>query len=122
MAKQIIFDGESGLDVLNALNGNFTELYGALNFPIQDEGVAGNSQVVVPENTLIMGILVRPDSGSPVLSIGDSPGSGNMLGSQEVSDILPVQMFWPMLTGGNIYLTLAGGTVSISIIVIKNVF
>lgn len=120
--KQIVNNGDKGLVARTKINSNFSELYGALNFPLQLEGITGNATQVIPTNCLMIAILVRPDAGSPVLALGTSPGQGNVLGSQEITDEIPISALIPFLTGGTIYATLSGGTVSIAFITINNVF
>lgn len=122
MSQQVVNNNDSGLVSRTKINANFTELYGALNFPLRLLGISGNSTLVIPANTLLLAIVIRPDSGAPVLSLGTSPGGGDILGSQAIPDVIPMLSLIPFLTGGTIYATLSGGIVDVFFLTISHVF
>lgn len=115
---QYIANGEPGLDVRNALNSMFTELYGAISpyQPIILLGVDSNYNLPVPANYFITNIYIKPVSGAITLNIGTSPNGGEILPDMLIDYTLPIAANLDFPTPGNLYFTLSGtGTLNITI-------
>lgn len=118
--QQIINNGESGLEVRNALNDNFTELYSSLIIPIKLT-VTGNQTQAISQNTFITTISLTPSGGTPTLDIGTTNGGGEILPSMPITSFTPivVQLYFP--TAGILYFNLSGvGSVNVRIDYIPN--
>ena len=76
--QQVISNAESGLACRNALNDNFTELYGAFSIPIRLPNVTANTQVTIPANSLLLSVSLFPVSGAPAINIGTTPNGGQI--------------------------------------------
>lgn len=122
MAQQQITNLEQGLLVRNALNSMFTDLYGALAFPFKLLNITGNAEQQILAGTFIPWIFILPVAGAPILQLGTTGGGDEILSQQPVTDFIPMQANQWFGATGNIFATLSGGTVSIVIIPILNVF
>jgi hypothetical protein len=121
MAQQFIENGESGLDCRNAINGNFTELYNALNPPIFLFAVLGDvSQDFLP-NTWVERVFLRPIAGFPVIRIGTTPGGNDILDDFYVEYPAPILVQQYFSVSSTIYFTwLEDGELNIRIDLINN--
>jgi len=128
MAQQLIQNLESGQDARNAINGNFTELYGAVNLPIKFPNQSANWQYPIAPNTLINAIFVQWSFGDPVIRIGYTPGGNEIIDDTPITvdmaqDPLPVDVKRPIgVDGSQLYFTIAGGNVNVSMLSILNLF
>lgn len=122
MSQQIITNLEGGLPVRTALNNMFTDLYGALAFPFKLVGIAGNAEQQILSGTFIPWIFILPVAGAPIIQLGITGGGEEILAQQPVTDFVPIGANQWFAETGTIYVTLSGGTVSVCIIPILNVF
>jgi len=128
MAQQIINNLEQAPAVRAALNGNFTELYGAIPLPVKLPNQAANTNYPIPPNTLIQFILIQWAEGDPVLRIGTTAGGNEIMDDTPITvdmaqDPLPVNIMRPIgVDGIQLYFTIAGGNVNLSLFMLKNIF
>lgn len=119
MAQQIILNGESGLDVRNALNDMFAELYGlVLGYtPIKLTNVIANTIQAIPGNTLVAQIALIATSGTPTIRIGTTPNGIEIMDDTVIDgtdqQLLQVQEYF--LTAGNLYITFTSGSGALNI-------
>lgn len=122
MAQQIVQNQESGLNARNAINDNFTELYGVSNLPVKLIAVNANTTVDFQAGSYISGVSIVPVSGSPIINIGTTPNGGQIINNAitEFEFIEPGVYFTSLTT---IYITFTGtGSVSIRFDYIPNYF
>lgn len=122
MAQQTILNGESGLNVRNALNENFTELYAAVipYQPILLLNVSANYNQPITAGTFVTDIYIKPVTGSITLNIGTSPNGGEILTDTLVNYTIPIQAMQNFDVSGNLYFTLTGtGSINICIYYVK---
>jgi hypothetical protein len=124
MAQVTINDGDTGLNVRNALNGMFTELYGNITQPLKFKGQAANFSTTIPANTFVSALFVALAAGGPVtVRIGLTPN-----GTEISGDISPDGTGLEVGANQNfpvdtlLYFTITGGMVNIRINVIPNFY
>lgn len=124
MAQQIIDNLEGGTAVRTALNAMFAELYGSLTFPTKLGVLSANAEQPIPSNTVIQFIFINPVSGSPVLDIGTTANGGEVFPSAIITGFTPITSFDMLNRTGisNLFFTLTGGQVEITIVTIPNIF
>lgn len=122
MAQQQIVNLEQGLLVRNALNSMFTDLYSALAFPYKLLNISDNAEQQILAGTYIPSIYILPVAGAPILQIGITGGGEEILPQQPVTDFIPISAGQWFAATGSIFITLSGGTISVCIIPILNVF
>lgn len=124
MAQQLIQNSESGLDVRNALNGMFTEIYGLLSGqqPIKIQGASGNLSQAILANTYVVDMQIRPLSGTPTLRVGLTPNGQEIMVDTVINDAQPVVIQLYFSTAGLLYFTWTSGIgqVNIRINIISN--
>ena len=120
--QTIINNGDSGLNSRNAINANFTEIYGALVIPTRIQNVNSNTQFAVIANTFIEYIAFSTISGNPVVRVGTTPN-----GFEISSDINPgnfnlisLQQYFQVST--ILYFTISGGAVNARVGLINNFY
>lgn len=123
MAQQIIAIGETGQNALNAINGNFTELYGNITQPLKFPGQAANFSTIIPANTFVAALFAVLVAGAASVAIGLTP-NGTEISPAITPDanglqVLAEQYFANSTT---LYFTITGGTLSFRINVIPNFY
>lgn len=121
MSQQIISNGEGGLSVLNAINGNFTELYGALVFPIKLGALSANAEQQILANTFVQLILIGYNAGAPTIRIGTTGGGNQILPDTVISQFTPLSLMQGFTTTQILYFTISGGSISITLLVNPNI-
>lgn len=101
---------ESGLNVRNALNEMFAELFGAITVPIVVENITHNTEIVgIPGNTFIDSIAINAGSDT-TFQIGTTSGGQDILSSTELLgfQLFITQIYLPTTT--NIFITFTSGS------------
>jgi hypothetical protein len=101
---------ESGLNVRNALNGMFAEIYGSLTTPIIVENISGNTEISgIPAGTFIDSIAINTATNTTI-KIGTSSGGNDILDSIAISgfQLIVIQTYLATLT--NIFITFVSGS------------
>lgn len=122
MAQQLIINGEGGLDARNAINGNFTELYGALTFPIKLGALSANAEQQILANTVVTTIWFNPTAGAPSVSIGTTGGGQQILPVTAIGAVTPISLLELFADTTTLFFTITGGTVEITILIVPNLF
>lgn len=123
MARVNINNGESGLNVRNALNSMFTELYGSVVVPVKLPGLSGNSTFTVPANSYLGIISAATVSGAPVLRIGTTANGQDILADQLVGTLAQAQANLYCAADTVLYFTITGGgTINIRMDILNNYF
>lgn len=125
MARQDILNGESGLNVRNALNAMFTELYNAISPKFEIPGASTNQEASILENTYVAKIMMRKtpgSSGTPNVTIGLTGGGNDIMEAADIPTFAEVDYKEYFLDAANIFFTITGGTVDIVIIQVLNIF
>lgn len=124
MAQQLIENSESGLDVRNALNSMFTEIYGLLSGqqPIKIQGASANFSQAILANTYIVDMQVRPLSGTPTLRVGLTPNGQEIMDDTVINAAQAVVIQLYFANAGLLYFTWTSGSgqVNIRINIISN--
>lgn len=120
MAQQFIVLNMTGQAALDAINDNFTELYGAITPPIVVLGMAANTDIVMPANSFIDKIFIVPESGSPILNIGLTGNGGEILNTMPITYFLPISIQQYFAPTTDFYFTLTGGVINVYIYYIRN--
>lgn len=124
MAQQNISDSESGLNVRNALNSMFAELYANIVQPIRILGASGNTIQPILANTMVVQLQIRALTGSsPTIRIGLTPNGQEILDDTVVNTVGQFVSIDQYFSGaGNIYFTwtTGSGSVNVRIDVINN--
>jgi hypothetical protein len=118
VAQQIISNNETGLNVRDALNNMFTELYGAITpyQPIVLLNIDSNYTQTIPAGTFITTIYLNPVSGALTLNIGTTPNGGEILSDTLVNYTIPIQANVMYNAAGPLYFTASGtGKINITI-------
>lgn len=116
MGQQVILNGESGLDVRNALNEMFFELYSAIIVPIKLTSITANIAVDnVPADTFINDIAIKVNSGSPTIRIGITPNGQEILGDFQFTTFNYIQTQYLITSLSNIYITFVSGSGNVNI-------
>lgn len=105
-----IQNGESGLDVRNALNSMFATLFSSIPTPVIIENVHGNTEIVgVPGNSFIDSIGINA-SNDTTFQIGTTSGGQDILSSTELLgfQLFVTQVYLPTTT--NIFITFTSGS------------
>lgn len=119
--QQIILDGESGLNVRNALNENFLELYNAIIVPFKLTGISGAATQLIPANTFVTTISITPIGGTPTLNIGTTNNGGEIFPTDTISYFTPIVVQQYFLNAGLLYFNTTGvGSFNIRIDYIPN--
>jgi hypothetical protein len=79
----------------------------------------GNYTQAIQANSFIKNIYLKAVSGTPIVYIGISPGSNDVLESQTVT-FQPINTDQYFANAGNLYFTVTGGTINIRIELIPN--
>eukprot|EP01037_Dinobryon_pediforme_P011474 gene11474-11570_t len=99
-----------GLTARTSINGNFTELYNALQVPIKLPGVNANIIQAIGANTMVSGIAISPISGGPVtLRIGITANGEEILADTPINQFQPINAMEYFLAAGNLYFTFTSG-------------
>lgn len=124
MAQQIINNEESGLNVRNAINQNFTELYGSLLVPVKIPGISSNTNQALGSNVFLSRITVTRISGGATLRIGTTPNGQDLLSDTVISGFMPIQEDMYFAAVSTIYFTFSGsaGTINVRMDIIPNYF
>lgn len=124
MAQQILTIGETGQNALNAINNNFTELYGALVIPIKIIGATATRTQAILANTFVSKIFLSATSGNPTLRIGTTPNGVDIMPDTVIGNMNEVDWSNYYLNAGTIYFTwsIGPGTVNIRINVLTNFY
>lgn len=122
MSQQLINNQEGGKDVRALINENFTELYGAIVPPIRTPGISANTQIQIPANCVVVGIYVIDRAGAPNVKLGITGGGEQIMEATDIAGFTPIKPDQFFGAVGNIFATISGGTVDITIIVIPNLF
>lgn len=123
MAQQLITNNEKGLNVRGAINGNFTELYGAVVLPVKLLGLNANAEQQVLANTYIREILVDLVAGTPTICIGTTPAGTDILDVTDITQFLPIIVTRKFSDLGIIYITFSNaGTINVAILQVPNIF
>jgi hypothetical protein len=120
MAQVIINNGDSGLIARTALNGMFTELYGALILPLKLTGLNANTQQNFAANSYIQSIHLLRTAGTPTIRIGTTPNGTDILPDTSPADYAEIieNFYCQNLT--TLYITISGGTVNVRFGVVNN--
>ena len=123
MAQQVLTIGESGLNALNAINSNFTELYGVIILPIKLPGVAANTTQDIPANSFINDVFLFPASGTPTVRIGTAPNGTDLMPDTVINSFSQATIQQYFANDTTIYITITGGgSVNIRINIIYNFY
>lgn len=124
MAQQILPNLESAVGARGIINGNFTELYGALPLPIKAPGLAANSQIQIPAGSFLWYMFITPVSGDVTISIGTTPGGTELMDATELLQFISLKPELPCPNVTNIYITITAGAgeFNVSAILIQNAF
>lgn len=109
MSQQIILNGESGLNVRNALNQMFAELYASLNPPILITDASTTFSQAIIANTMVLSIFLTTLSGTPTIRIGTSLNGEEILPDTEIDTYQLVSAQQYFLASGALYFTWTGG-------------
>lgn len=125
MAQIVINDGDSGLVVRNAINAMFQELYGAVVPPIRRPNTSVNIEVQVNANTYVGKIFMRQNPNSltqPTVTIGTTGGGNDVFPAAAIGAFAEVD--WSEFAGDveNLFFTVTGGSVDITIIQVISLF
>jgi len=124
MAQQIINNGDSGLIAREKINGNCTELYGALVLPLKLPGMSANANQAIAANNLIVVISVTPVTGTPTLRIGITPNGQEILLDTLINKFTKVQADQYFSASGTVYFTFSGsaGEINVRMDILNNYF
>lgn len=124
MAQQVINNGESGLNVRNAINGNFTELYNNLLLPIKIPAINSNTNQAIASNVFITMISIARVSGACTLRIGTSPNGEELMSDTVIDQFYQVVTNFYSASASTIYFTFSGsaGVINVRMDVISNYF
>lgn len=112
MGLQYIDNSESGLNVRNALNEMFFELYGTINPPFKYVNANQNFSQAISANVLVTTITITNISSSPTLRIGITPNGQEILGDIAITNTIIVTAQQYFLSTGIIYFTWTSGNFS----------
>jgi hypothetical protein len=123
MARVNIDNGESGLNVRNALNNMFTELYGSITVPVKIPGISANSTYIVPADSFVGVISATTASGTPTLRIGTTPNGQEIMADQLVGTLAQAMPNEYFAADTILYFTITGGgTVNIRMDILNDYF
>lgn len=92
MAQAFILDGQGGLPARDIINNNFSELFGAGQFPIKIANVGGSFTIDIPANSWLTSIYISPLLGTPNISIGYEPAGGEIIDSLDITQFTPISV------------------------------
>ena len=119
MARIVLVDGISdptngkGSVILAALNSMFTELYAATNVVSKFPAVNSNQTLAIAADTYISSVFIRKVSGTPIVKIGLSAGTDEILEDTTITDFLKNDINILYASSATYYITITGGTVNI---------
>jgi hypothetical protein len=117
MSQKLISNGEQGLDVRNAINENFAELYSIAsgNLPIRILNATGNFIQAIPANAFVQGLSIKLLSGAPNIRIGTSPNGEEIMPDTVItgSQLILVQQIFD--SAGSLYFTWTSGSGGVNI-------
>lgn len=106
---------ESGLNVRNALNSMFSELYGSIQTPLIASNISVNTEISgVPGNTYIDSLGFNM-SGTAVIRIGTTAGGNDILDDINISGFQLVLVQQYFASDFNIFITFISGTGTVSL-------
>jgi hypothetical protein len=111
--KITINNGDSGLDVRNALNSMFYELYANTIVPVKFLNQTGAFTQVIPANTWVERIIVLPQSGTPTIEIGTTLDGSDVLSPTLIGNSLPLMIQEYFTNETVLYFTVSGGNVNL---------
>lgn len=115
MGLVFIANLESGLNVRNALNSMFSELYSSATVPTILSNITSNTEIVgVPANSFIDSIGINASSDT-MIKIGTSAGGNQILDSLEINGFQLVVTQAYLATLSNIFITFVSGTGPVSL-------
>jgi hypothetical protein len=120
--QQSIVEGMSGQAALEVINGNFTELYGALTFPVKLPGLNANTTYAVPANAFISEIDILATSGAPSVNIGTTPNGTDILDVTQPANFAHAEVEAYYAASAPMYITISGGTISFRMLITLNYF
>lgn len=112
MGLQYIANLESGLNVRNALNSMFFELYGTINPPFKYANANQNFSQAISANVMVTTISITDISASPTLRIGTTPNGQEILSDLAITNTIIVTAQQYFLTAGTVYFTWTSGNFS----------
>lgn len=120
MSRVIIINGESGLDVRNAINAMTSELYGAItNIPIKLSNKTGAFTQAILADTWVERISITPQSGVPDIKIGTTLHGDDLCPITQINNYLPVMIQTYFTDASTIYFEASGGNVNLRLDVIN---
>lgn len=123
MAQQFIIVGTTGgTDAAAIINGNFSELYGALQPPVKLNGVNVNTQQPLLANSKVIEIDMSGTAGAPLVRIGLTPNGQEILPDTLIGNSQPVEPGYYSQNGDTLYFTVTGGTISVRMVIINNYY
>lgn len=111
MAQQFISNGESGLNSRDAINQNFTELYGAIPTTTKQDGLSGNFNQPILPNTFVSLITIFWVSGGATVKVGTTPNGEEIMGATVIDNstpYLPLQVQQWFQNSATIYFSFSG--------------
>ena len=121
MSQAYIVLGQTGEDALTVLNGNFTQLFGALTVPFKLTGVSGAFTQSIPANTFVTNISLTPIGGTPMINIGLTNNGGEILPTMQITQFTLIAAQQYFQNAGLIYFNTSGiGSFNIRIDYIAN--
>jgi hypothetical protein len=109
MGLQYIANLEPGLNVRNALNSMFTELYGTINPPFKYIDANQNFSQSISANVMVTNISITNISASPTLRIGITPNGQEILSDTVITNFILVNAQQYFLASGTVYFTWTSG-------------
>jgi hypothetical protein len=115
--RQIISNGQDGIDARAAINDNFIELYNSLQAPIKASNITGNNSFTISANTRIENIFVDVVSGAPTIKIGNVSGGAQLINTRSVnpSYINKFNVEFDYKTSGSLWVFVSGGNINLRI-------
>jgi hypothetical protein len=115
MSQQTVNNGDTGLNARNKINGNFTELYGAIVQPLKLPGVSANTTQAINANTFIQSISLSATSGTPTIRIGTTANGTDVMLDTKPGSFTQTTIQRYFSAAATLYITVTGGTVNIRI-------
>jgi len=124
MPFQTIQNGESGLNVRNALNGMLQELYNSIATPVKLPGENVNFTQVFPANTKLQQVSMVALEGTPTIRVGTTPNGHDLVEDTVVDQSNDYVLQYYCKQATTVYFTFVQGpgTISARVDVINNYY
>lgn len=123
--QTIINNGDSGALVRAEINEMFTELYGSIVPPMRFPATVANLNVNFNANTYVSKIFMRPTpgaAGTPNVTIGTTGGGNDIMQAANILSFAIVDWSDYEQNADQIFFTVSGGSVDITILTVPNLF